>query len=232
MPTAPWSDPVIPLRDTVPRKTFPVVTWALIAINVAVFAWEIFLGPGLGAEVARLSFQPARFFGADPQHLDAPSRLIPLITSLFLHGGWLHLGGNMLFLIIFGDNVEDTLGHIPYLIFYLVSGVAACLVQAFATPGSTVPMVGASGAIAGVLGAFFLLFPTARVLTLIVFFTVEIPAFFYLLYWFLLQFASGAGLFGLAGGGGGGGVAWWAHVGGFAAGLSFALVVRIARAFR
>ena len=225
---------MIPIRDTVPRKTVPVVTWGLIAINLAVFAWELSLGPSLGGEVARLSFQPARFFGTDPPHLDAFSRLLPLLTSQFLHGGWLHLAGNMLFLAIFGDNVEDALGHVLYLVFYLLCGAAACLTQGFAQPASTVPMVGASGAIAGVLGAFFLLFPAARVLTLLILFVffpvVEIPAFFFLLYWFLLQFVSGAGLFGLAGAGGDG-VAWWAHVGGFAAGLSVALVVRIARAF-
>src|SRR5262249_8758809 len=148
-------------------------------------------------------------------HLDAFSRLLPLLTSQFLHGGWLHLAGNMLFLAIFGDNVEDALGHVLYLVFYLLCGAAACLTQGFAQPASTVPMVGASGAIAGVLGAFFLLFPAARVLTLLILFVffpvVEIPAFFFLLYWFLLQFVSGAGLFGLAGAGGDG-VAWWAHV--------------------
>ena len=226
---------MIPIRDTVPRKTVPLVTWGLIAVNIAVFVWELSLGPALGGEIARLSFQPARFFGTDPQHLDALSRLLPLITSQFLHGGWLHLAGNVLFLAIFGDNVEDALGHVLYLVFYLLCGVAACLTQGFAQPASTVPMVGASGAIAGVLGAFFLLFPAARVLTLLILFVffpvVEIPAFFFLLYWFLLQFVSGAGLFGLAGASADG-VAWWAHVGGFAAGLSVALVVRIARALR
>jgi membrane associated rhomboid family serine protease len=227
---------MIPIRDTVPRKTVPVVTWSLIAINVAVFVWELSLGPALGGEIARLSFQPARFFGAGPQaDLDAVSRLLPLITSQFLHGGWLHLAGNMIFLAIFGDNVEDALGHILFVLFYLFCGAAACLTQGFSQPASTVPMVGASGAIAGVLGAFFLLFPTARVLTLFILFVffpvVEIPAFFFLLYWFLLQFVSGARLFGLAGAAADG-VAWWAHVGGFAAGLSVALVVRIARAFR
>jgi membrane associated rhomboid family serine protease len=226
---------VIPIRDTVPRKTVPLVTWALIAVNVAVFVWELSLGPALGGEVARFSFQPARFFGADPAHLAAVPRLLPLITSQFLHAGWLHLAGNMIFLAIFGDNVEDALGHVLYLFFYLLCGTVACLTQGFAMPDSAVPMVGASGAIAGILGAFFLLFPAARVLTLFILFVffpvVEIPAFFFLLYWFLLQFVSGAGLFGLAGTGGDG-VAWWAHVGGFAAGLSVALVVRIARAFR
>lgn len=226
---------MIPLRDTVPRKSVPIVTWALIAVNAAVFAWELSLGSGLGAEVARLGFQPVRFIGADPSHLDAVSRFLPLITSQFLHGGWLHLAGNMIFLAIFGDNVEDALGHVLYLVFYLLCGVTACLTQGFASPTSTAPMVGASGAIAGVLGAFFLLFPTARVLTLLILFVffpiVEIPAFFFLLYWFLLQFVSGARLFGLAGAAGEG-VAWWAHVGGFAAGLTVALIVRVARAFR
>jgi len=226
---------VIPLRDTVPRKSVPVVTWALIAVNVAVFVWELSLGSGLGAEVARLGFQPARFFGEASPPLDAASRLLPLVTSQFLHGGWLHLLGNMVFLAIFGDNVEDALGHVVYLVFYLASGAAACLIQGFVSPESAVPMVGASGAIAGILGAFFLLFPTARVLTLVILFVffpiVEIPAFFFLLYWFLLQFVSGAGLFGLAGAAGDG-VAWWAHVGGFAAGLTVALAVRIARGLR
>lgn len=224
---------MIPIRDTIPSRRIPVLTWALIAANVLVFFWELSLGPSGERRILDLAFVPAHFFGHGGAGSGAPWHALPVFTSMFLHGGWLHLIGNMLYLFIFGDNVEDSLGHAPFLIFYAACGGVSALVQGLAAPGSTAPMVGASGAIAGVLGAYFVFFPTARVLTLIpifVFFQIfEIPAFFFLLFWFLLQFASGAFSIGTASAAQGG-VAWWAHVGGFATGLTVALIVRVYRA--
>jgi membrane associated rhomboid family serine protease len=225
---------VIPLRDTVPRRRVPLVTWLLIALNAAVFLWELSLGARSGTSLATWGFVPARFLAHAPGGAaDLPARLLPLVTSMFLHAGWLHLLGNMLYLHIFGDNVEDALGHLPFLGFYLLSGAASALVQALAAPSSEIPMVGASGAIAGVLGAYFVLYPNARVVTLlplVVFIRiVEVPSFFFLLFWFLLQFLSGAISLGSASAAQGG-VAWWAHVGGFAAGLALGLLVRVSRA--
>ena len=210
-----------------------MVTWVLIACNILVFLWELGLGPGLETRALGLAFVPARFFGHDPHAGEAAARVVPLLASMYLHAGWLHLLGNMLYLYIFGDNVEDALGHMPFFLFYTASGVVAALAQAFAAPASKVPMVGASGAIAGVLGAYFVLYPGARVVTLIpifIFFQIiEVPAFFFLMFWFLLQFVSGA-LASAAHSGLQGGIAWWAHVGGFVTGLAVALAVRIARA--
>jgi membrane associated rhomboid family serine protease len=145
---------------------------------------------------------------------------LPLFTSMFMHGGWLHLIGNMLFLYVFGDNIEDRLGHLRYLLFYLLAGLGAAFTQIFINPVSQIPMVGASGAIAGVLGAYILLFPTARILTLIpIFFfiqLVELPAYLFLGIWFIMQLVSGMLSLGI--GADAGGVAWWAHIGGFATG--------------
>jgi membrane associated rhomboid family serine protease len=199
---------VIPLRDTVPSTRVPVVNLALIAANVAVFAYEASLGRGLERFLFAYGLVPRSFSVAT------------LFTSMFLHGGLMHLLGNMLFLYIFGDNVEDRLGHVRYLVFYLLAGVAAGAVQTLTNPESAIPMVGASGAIAGVSGAYFLFFPTARVVTLIpIFFflqIVEVPAVFFLLIWFLWQLLSGVAALG---GAEAGGVAVWAHVGGFVAGM-------------
>jgi membrane associated rhomboid family serine protease len=155
-------------------------------------------------------------------------RFLPLFTSMFLHGGWLHLGGNMLYLWIFGDNVEDDLGHVRFLVFYLACGLAAALTQIYIHPTSKIPMVGASGAVAGVLGGYLLLFPQARVLALIpiLFFfqIVELPAALFLVFWFLMQFFNGAiaitGSPYLTGG-----VAWWAHIGGFIGGVALAFLI-------
>jgi membrane associated rhomboid family serine protease len=170
---------------------------------------------------------PASFTGGE--FAGIPFRPHTLLTSLFLHGGWLHVGGNMLYLWIFGDNVEDRLGRIRFLVFYLLCGVAASGVHILANPHSTVPTIGASGAIAGVLGAYLLLYPGARVLTLIPlgFYlqVVQLPAFFFLGFWFLIQFISGAASL-AARGGGAGGIAWWAHIGGFAAGIILQFVFR------
>ena len=153
---------MLPLKDTVPARSFPAVNWLLIAANVVLFLVELSLGPAAEALTDTLGVVPARLL-ANP----TPGQLATLVTSMFLHGGWLHLLGNMLALYIFGDNIEDRLGHGGYLIFYLVCGLAAGLTHVLFNPISPVPSIGASGAISGVMGAYFLLFPTARVITLI-----------------------------------------------------------------
>jgi len=205
---------MIPLRDTIPSARVPVVNYAIIAANVVVFLYEASLGPQVEAFIFT--------YGLVPRDFTFPS----LLTSMFLHGGWLHLLGNMLYLYIFGDNVEDRLGHGRYVIFYLLCGMAAGAVQAAANPDSGVPMVGASGAIAGVSGAYFVFFPTARVVTLVPIFlflqVVEVPAVFFLLIWFVWQVLSGVATIGARSGG----VAFWAHVGGFISGMVFGLIMR------
>ena len=200
---------MFPVSDVIPSRTTPVVTIGLIALNAVAFLFEITLSDGeLQAFV--------QTYGVVPAYLNWPS----VVTSMFLHGGWLHFLGNMLYLWIFGDNVEDRLGHGRFLLFYLGCGATAALGQAATNPSSVVPMVGASGAIAGVMGAYFVLFPYSRVLTavFIVFFMdlIEIPAIFFLGIWFLMQFFSGVGSLGA--GAASGGVAFWAHIVGFAVG--------------
>ncbi|HWS15322.1 MAG TPA: rhomboid family intramembrane serine protease, partial [Candidatus Methylomirabilis sp.] len=194
------------------------VTYLLIAANLGIFFYEISLGESLPPFLERYALIPARFLGGG--RLSFRELLTP-VSAMFLHGGWMHVLGNMLYLYIFGDNVEDTLGHGRYLLFYLACGVASFAVQIGFQPASAVPNVGASGAIAGVLGAYFFLFPRARVVTLLplfVFFTVvEIPAVVFLGLWFLIQFLSGTVSLGYSAAAGG--VAWWAHVGGFVAGV-------------
>ena len=213
---------MFPLKDNIPSSRPPYANYLIIALCVLVFLWELSLGPNLQRLAEVMGFVPARFLsllaqGAAPW----PAAVIPLFSSLFLHGGWLHLIGNLWFLYVFGDNVEDILGHGRYLLFYLACGVGANLIFLLFAPFSTVPLIGASGAIAGVMGAYFYLFPGARVLTLfiIVFIPIflELPAYFFLGVWFLLQFLYGT--FSL--GAGAGGVAWWAHVGGFLVGILF-----------
>jgi membrane associated rhomboid family serine protease len=209
---------VLPLADHNPRRTTPVVNYLLVAANVLMFLWEVSLGPSLERDLFAVAFIPARFWYA-PIH---PYNYFTMFVSMFLHGGWLHLGGNMLYLWIFGDNIEDRLGHGKYLLFYLASGVAATLAHAVANPASRMPSIGASGAIAGVLGAYAVLFPRQRVTTLIpifIFITVrEIPAIFLLGFWFILQLFTGAAVMG-ANAGNAGGVAYFAHIGGFIAGM-------------
>lgn len=214
---------MIPLRDDAPRFTVPGITWFLIGLNVLVFLYEVSLPPSLREVfLLQLGATPIRFTTAG----DMP--WFTLITSMFLHGSWLHLISNMWVLYIFGDNVEDHLGHFRYLLFYFGCGLAASALQIFLTPGSHVPSVGASGAIAGVMGAYFVLFPAARVLTLVPFlfvFFLWLPAWIVLGYWFVVQFLSGAATsIGNTASTlhGGGGIAFWAHVGGFAAGLLLA----------
>ncbi|TMA22414.1 MAG: rhomboid family intramembrane serine protease [Deltaproteobacteria bacterium] len=221
---------MIPIRDTIPSRTAPVVTVALIAVNVIVFLHEAALGPYLERFVFASGLVPRRlvYWPGDP--LD-PVRFLPLVTSMFWHGGWLHLIGNMLYLWIFGDNVEDKLGHFRFLIFYLVAGIAAALAQVALDPTSTLPTVGASGAIAGVLGAYLISFPRSRVLTLIpiIIFPwfVEIPAVIYLVFWFLLQLLEGVGQLGAPAQAGG--VAVWAHIGGFISGVVLVKLMEPAR---
>jgi len=191
-----------------------VVNYALIAVNVLAFLYETSLGESLVPFLERNAVIPARFLGGP---FSVRQALTP-VTAMFLHAGWMHLLGNMLYLYIFGDNVEDTLGHGVYLLFYLLSGMASFAVQVLFQSASQVPNLGASGAIAGVLGAYFLLFPRARVVTLLpIFLVVEIPAVIFLGLWFLLQFLSGAASLGRPASEGG--VAWWAHIGGFVAGV-------------
>ena len=209
---------MFPISDVIPSRTTPVVTIALIAVNAAVFLYQAFLSDlALELFVARYALVPAWFTWT------------ALFTSKFLHAGWLHAIGNMLYLWIFGDNVEDRLGHARFLAFYLASGAAAALLQTLFNPFSNVPMVGASGAIAGVMGAYFVLYPHSRVLTavflVIVFDIVEIPAIFFLGIWFLMQLLSGIGSLG-ASNAAGGGTAFWAHLGGFVVGAAIGVVLR------
>ncbi len=213
---------MFPIADDNPRLETPIVTWSIIAVCVLVFFWQLPLGT-TGGEIAIYEYGmiPARLFGAaqlQPELAAVPA-WATVFTSMFMHGGWLHIGFNMLFLWIFGDNVEDSMGHGRYFAFYLVCGVAAALAQAVVTPGSTVPMVGASGAISGVLGAYLLLHPHATVRTVVflgIFVTMlHLPAMIVLGLWFLMQLASAA--FSTSGAPG---VAFWAHVGGFLAGIA------------
>jgi rhomboid family protein len=208
---------MFPVSDVIPSRTVPVVTVGLIVVNVLVFIYQLILpAPQLQEFVATYAVVPAWFWW--------PS----LVTSQFLHSGWWHILWNMLYLWIFGDNVEDHLGHVPYLLFYLGAGAAAALLQILFNPFSGLPMLGASGAIAGVMGAYFVLYPHSRVLTAIfvVFFfdLVEIPAIFFLGIWFLMQLMSGIGSIGVTNAGGG--TAFWAHIGGFVAGVSVGLVLK------
>jgi hypothetical protein len=228
---------MIPLRDENPSRIFPLVTLLLIAANAAAFIYQITLGPAGQNFVVRFGAIPweithrAELPGLAPGLQTGWPSVVTLVSSMFLHGGILHLAGNMLYLWIFGDNVEDALGHVRYLVFYLASGLAAALLQAVLQPASGIPSVGASGAIAGVLGGYFVLYPRARVVTLVPLFflfpLVEVPAGLYLLFWFLMQFWMGSADLASAGRHAEtGGVAWWAHVGGFVAGLLMILVFR------
>jgi len=211
---------LIPIRDLNPRRTFPVVTILLIAANVLVFLFELSLGPRLERFLMAAAFIPARAFH------EGGAGLVPEVTSallsMFLHGGWMHLLGNMLFLWIFGDNVEDRLGHVRFLVFYILCGYAATFAHAFFNASSTMPAIGASGAISGVLGAYLFLFPNARIVTLVWLFIfirfIEIPALVFLPFWFLMQFLSGVASLRAANPAAAEGVAWFAHIGGFIAG--------------
>jgi membrane associated rhomboid family serine protease len=215
---------MFPLSDDNPREGPAIVTWSLIATCIVVFLWQLSLGQGGEVAIYGFGMIPARLFG-DAELSAAISTVTPpltVVTSMFMHGGLLHLGGNMLFLWIFGDNVEESMGRPRYLVFYLGCGAIAALAQAWVDPTSTIPMVGASGAISGVLGAYILLHPYATVRTLVIlgfFITiVHVPAMIVLGLWFVMQFLSAAAM-----PTGEGGVAFWAHVGGFVAGMVLVL---------
>jgi len=210
---------MIPLRDVIPSRTPPVVTTAIIIVNALVFVFELTLTePQLRALFGQFGLVPARL------------ALPTVLTSMFLHGGWLHVIGNMWCLWIFGDNVEDRMGHVRFFVFYLLCGALAAAGQVFVTPGSLVPTVGASGAIAGVMGEYLVLYPRSRILTLIPIFVfiqlIEIPAIYFLLFWFVIQFFSGVGSLATSAGEASGGIAFWAHVAGFVAGTLGVLLFR------
>jgi membrane associated rhomboid family serine protease len=205
---------MFPLKDDIPAKRFPVVNVVLIGINVVVFLLQLASGPHIEYVIMQFGFVPARF---------SSMYYTTVFTSLFLHGSLFHLLANMWMLWIFGDNVEDCMGRLRYLVFFLLCGIASVIAQAISNPTSTLPLVGASGAISGVLGAYFLTYPRARILTLvpifILFYLIDIPAFIFLGFWFLMQFISGYASMFVEQGAARGGIAWWAHVGGFGAGV-------------
>jgi len=210
---------MIPLRDIIPSRTTPVVTISIIALNVLVFVYELSLGRAVDVFTLYYGLVPAAF------------SWVNVFTSMFLHGGFMHVAGNMLYLWIFGDNVEDRMGHGRFLVFYLLCGVAAALAQTVTAPESAIPMVGASGAIAGVMGAYFVLYPRSRIVALIpIFFffqVVEVPAIFFLGIWFLMQFVSGVGsIVSVGQNTATGGIAFWAHVAGFVAGITGVFVFK------
>ena len=213
---------MFPVSDVIPSRTTPVVTIALIAVNAAAFVYELYLGDRIGSFV--------RTFGLVPAMFSWPA----ILTSMFLHQGWIHFLGNVLYLWIFGDNVEDRLGRVRYLLFYVFCGTVAALAHTVAHPASRLPMIGASGAIAGVMGAYFVLFPHSRVLTavfLVVFLDlVEIPAIFFLGVWFLMQLFNGVGSLGMEAADAG--VAFWAHIGGFGVGALVGFLSRVRLASR
>lgn len=203
---------MIPIRDENPKKTFPFITILIIAANIYVYIYQYWLHPELSQRFVIM-------YGAIPNNISHLRSLETIVTSMFLHGGLLHLAGNMLYLWIFGDNIEDICGHFKFLLFYLICGFAAFLAHYFTSPLSEIPMVGASGAISGILGAYLLKFPKARVHVLIPLFIwiwriFRIPAIIVLGFWFLIQLWNGFMIIGS-----GGGVAWFAHIGGFIAGL-------------
>ena len=206
---------MFPLYDTVRSRRFPFINLMLIVANILAYLYELQMSSGALKEFIFT-------WGLIPSHLlgDPSNAWMTIFTSMFLHGGWFHILSNMWVLFIFGDNVEARMGGTRYLIFYLFSGIAAGLLQSYILPGSQIPMIGASGAIAGVLGAYLILFPRSRIASLVpiffIFTLVEVPAFIFLLFWFISQLYSG--LF-MIQGGGASGIAWWAHIGGFAFGV-------------
>lgn len=220
---------MIPIGDDVPGERFPFLTYILIGLNLLVFLFQLSLPQ---AELHEMIFT----WGVIPRELAAwsgrPWVLATLVTSLFMHGGWFHLIGNMLYLWIFGNNVEDRMGHVGFLLFYLLCGIAASLAEVLLKPGSAIPTIGASGAIAGVLGAYFLLYPKAKVILLVpvflfFFFTVQVPAVLVLGLWFVMQLFSGVSQLGISTESGG--VAYWAHAGGFIAGMVLMPLFRCSR---
>ncbi len=213
---------MFPIRDTVPNRTFPSTTWMLIILCGIVFLFETTLPQELLEEFTYyFGIVPAEYTGRHRHGLPLVDYL-SFLTTMFLHGGWLHFLGNMWFLKIFGSKVEDRMGHFRFLVFYLIVGVLASMFYIYFSPRSSMPVIGASGAIAGVMGAYYVLFPRARILTFIPIFIIpwfiELPAVFFLGWWFLIQLFAGTVAHVLPSSGGG--VAWWGHIGGFIAGVS------------
>ncbi|MDP2660306.1 MAG: rhomboid family intramembrane serine protease [Dehalococcoidia bacterium] len=224
---------MIPIRDSVRSTTFPVMNYTLIAVNFLVFFYELSLGRGLDSFINHWAMTPA-LVTTHPLAWSSsyPPVITTVFTSMFLHGGWTHILGNMLFLWVFGDNVEDSMGSLRYLLFYVAAGVAAAAAQIFMGADSRVPSLGASGAISGILGAYLVLYPGAKVLTwvpVLIFLVIRIPAVVFIVLWFLIQFLQGLASAGEASLGG---VAWWAHVGGFVAGLILVNIFRSKEKFR
>lgn len=214
----------IPLKDINPRRTYPVVNTGLILANFAVFIYQFTLSPqAFKALMTVNATVPARFPAWFAGHAPFEAAFLPLLTSMFLHAGIAHILGNMLFLWIFGDNVEDFFGHATYLFFYLFCGIGSGLLHIFFNLHSTLPALGASGAISGVMGAYLVLFPRSQILTLVFIFLLPIPAVFILGGWFVMQFLSAIGTLGTTTSGG---VAWWAHVGGFLLGMLIATLAK------
>jgi membrane associated rhomboid family serine protease len=214
----------IPLKDLNPRRSYPIINTTLILLNVLVFLYQYTLSPhAFKLFMTTNATIPARFPAWLSGHAPFEVAFLPLLTSMFLHSGIAHIAGNMLFLWIFGDNVEDFYGHFTYLLFYLVCGIGSGLLHVLFNLNSAVPAVGASGAISGVMGAYALLYPRSRILTLVFIFLVPIPAVIILGYWFVLQFLAGITSLGMTANGG---VAVWAHVGGFLLGM---LITSLAR---
>ncbi len=221
---------MIPIRDRNPSSTFPYITIGIIVINVSIFLYELSLGAEFDPFLNQYGIVPVnatRYYQAsDLTFIDT---FFPFISSTFLHAGFIHLIGNMWFLWIFGDNIEDKLGHFKYFVFYILSGIIASSVHVFFNSQSDIPCIGASGAIAAVLGAYMVTFPRARILTIIpIFFflqIIELPAMVVLGFWFLIQFFSGA--VSITGSTSGSDVAWWAHIGGFVSGIILFYIMHI-----
>jgi membrane associated rhomboid family serine protease len=236
---------MFPLKDDLPSRAAPIVTVSIITLNVLIFLYQLSLQLGISLEVdnpphaaetaqafiLEFGLIPCRIMELCPYPDDVAPPWVTVLSSMFLHGGIFHMAGNMLYLWIFGNNVEDTVGHTRFAIFYLLSGVAAAATQVFMNPASEVPMIGASGAVSGVLGAYLLLFPHANVLTLVIFGffwrLVSIPAVVVLGFWIVVQILNGLGSFGTAGG-----VAWFAHIGGFFAGMLLLMLLRPRAGYR
>jgi len=219
---------MFPLYDTVRSRRFPFINLMLILINVLAFLYEIQMDPSALKEfIFEWGLIPARLLS------DSSTAWVTIFTSMFLHGGWFHIINNMWVLFIFGDNVEARMGGMRYLIFYLLSGVAAVFLQTYILPSSNVPTIGASGAVAGVLGAYLILFPHSRIASLVpilfIFTIIEFPAVIFLLFWFALQLYSG--LFAIQGSSGSG-IAWWAHIGGFLFGIIMVFFFRTKTTYR
>ena len=221
---------MIPIRDRNPSGTFPYVTIGIIIVNIIIFLYELSLGSELGRLFMKFGVVPLKVsYYSQASDLTFINTFFPFISSMFLHGGFVHLIGNMWFLWIFGDNIEDKLGHFKFIAFYFLCGIIASSVHVFFNSQSNVPCVGASGAIAGVLGAYMVTFPRARVVTIVPLFVfiqvMELPAIVVLGFWFVIQFFNGAAS--ITASTSGAGVAWWAHIGGFAAGVIILYIIRI-----